>query len=145
MRALAVTALVGVTGLVASGTHSTGDAILAALLYVALLGINAWTGYDGSYVELQPDRLNVSKVASTGRTSMTVGSKISYSDVDSVRVKKSGDFELRYLDKGRREKVKKVSFKILPQLRKEFLDDLLSRLQEARPEGVTVTDDRKLQ
>ncbi len=76
---------------------------------------------------------------------MTVGSKISYSDVDSVRVKKSGDFELRYLDKGRREKVKKVSFKILPQLRKEFLDDLLSRLQEARPEGVTVTDDRKLQ
>jgi hypothetical protein len=143
IRVLLVIGTIGVTTIIASQAHSPGDAMIFVPMFLTVLSLNALIGHNGNFIELRTNAFSLSRVA-TGHVSITGAWLISYSDVDSLRVKKKGDFELRYLDKGRREKVKKISFKIVPERRKEFLDEFLARLRDARPEGVTLTLDREL-
>ena len=144
MRALTAIVLGMIVLLIASQAGSERQAFQAAGAFLALMAISGWTGNDGNYVELRPGELDVNKVGGAGPAMAQFGSAISYADVDTIRVRKSGDFELKYLDKGKRDNVKKISFKIVPERRREFLDDLRSRVEAARSEGVMVVLDRDL-
>lgn len=144
MRALTCLALIFMIAVIASRAGSVQHAVQAAGEFLAFIAMLAWAGSRGNSVELQPEGLNITRMAGSARAMTQVATLIKYRSIDVIRVKKNGDFELKFLDEGKRDKVRKASFKIVPERRREFFDDLRSRVESSTSEGVTVTLERDL-
>lgn len=143
VRALAAAAIALIALLVASGGGSADEAIRGAAAFLALMALSAWVGSTGNYVELRLEGFDVNRVAGAGPHLAHGGLAIPYTDVGRLRIKKNGDFEVAYLDRVRRDRVKRASFKIVPERRQDFLKDLRARVETARGDVLEVAVDRK--
>jgi len=63
------------------------------------------------------------------------GSGAKYADIDDIQPKGSEQAEIRYVERGRRDKKRKMTLRMRPQARDDFVTEMSARIEADKRRG----------
>jgi len=115
---------------------SASDVITRLLLFIGWWGSLALYGLESNWVELGKDGLKWSRVAIvTPGGPVSAGSAESYDHIEEIQLQGSEQVRLRWLEGGRRDKERKMTLRMRPEARNDFMHELRRRMEDDKRRG----------
>lgn len=117
-------------------SDSISDVMTRLALLTAWWGTLALLGLESNWVQLNRDGMNWSRVAIvTPGGPVSGGSGAKYADIDDIQPKGSEQAEIRYVERGRRDKKRKMTLRMRPQARDDFVTEMSARIEADKRRG----------